>query len=168
MSVFGAAKGFISGNYIESAESIYNLIQGWKFFYETEVVVGITEDTNVGREHGESNASLLYKNEQGIPALNVPPRPVLEPAIHKQETKDKIEELMQTAAEAALVHGNIDEAQRCYEMAGMVGRDACKAYIRGGNLAPNSPVTIARKGSSKPLIDTGSMLESISYAVRKK
>jgi len=51
----------------------------------------------------------------------------------------------------------------------MIGRDACKNYIKAGNnLAPNAPSTIAQKGSSKPLIDTGSMLNSITYAVRKK
>lgn len=31
---------------------------------------------------------------------------------------------------------------------------------------PNSPVTIARKGSSKPLIDFGQMVASVRYVVR--
>lgn len=33
--------------------------------------------------------------------------------------------------------------------------------------APNSPRTIALKGSSRPLIDTGAMQEAITYVVRK-
>ena len=169
MSVFGAAKGFISGDYIESAEAIANLISGWNFFLTTEVVVGITEETNVGRGKNQTNASLLYQNEQGCPAQNIPPRPVLQPAIAQPEVKKQIEELMMKAAESALVFGNQSAAEGEFHKAGMVGRDACKKYISdGSHLAPNAPRTIAIKGSSTPLVDTGSMLGSITYAVRKK
>ena len=37
-----------------------------------------------------------------------------------------------------------------------------------GNWDPNSPVTVAKKGSSKPLIDTGELRRSISSEVIKK
>ena len=153
----------------ENATVIKNLIEGWNFFLNTEVVVGITQETNVGRENGLSNAGLLYLHEQGVPSRNIPPRPVLRPAIAKDETREKIKHLMRKAAEEALVFGNKDQAEKNFHKAGMVGRDACKKYISaGGNLAPNSPYTIAKKGSSLPLVDTGSMLNSITYAVRKK
>ena len=36
-----------------------------------------------------------------------------------------------------------------------------------GKFKPNSPKTIKRKGSAKPLIDTGLMRESITYKVNK-
>ncbi|OCA57864.1 hypothetical protein AA93_07090 [Xylella fastidiosa subsp. pauca 11399] len=41
-----------------------------------------------------------------------------------------------------------------------------KATIRHADLAPLTPQTIQRKGSSAPLIDTGQMLQSITYEVR--
>ena len=115
-----------------------------------------------------NNASLLYLHEQGIPSHNVPPRPVLKPALAENDTKQKIEQLMRDAALKALVLGDRDAAEQNFHKAGMVGRDACKKWILGGHLAPNAPSTIARKGSSTPLVDTGSLLNSITYAVRKK
>ena len=177
MGILKTGLGFISSDTRERADLVWNLILGWKFFLENEVVVGIPEETNVERETGITNASLMYLHEQGIPSHNIPPRPVLRPAIMQEEVKTKIEMLMRDAAETALVDGNAEEARKCFEKAGMVGRDACKKYITDGtNLAPNAPSTIERKmakgnngkGTPVPLVDTASMLNSINYAVRKK
>ena len=38
-------------------------------------------------------------------------------------------------------------------------------YISSGNFTPNSPKTIAKKGSSKPLIDTGHLRQSIRHVL---
>ena len=152
----------------QNGKTIMNLIKGWNFFLKNEVVVGITMESNSSR--GEiNNAELLYIHECGVPSKNIPPRPVLQPALSQPETKAKIERMMREAAVEALVKGDHEKAEQNFHKAGMVGRDACKKWISdGGHLAPNAPVTIARKGSSKPLIDTGSMLGSITYAVRRK
>jgi hypothetical protein len=153
----------------EKAKQIKALYQGFQFVRKTEVVVGITEESDCARENGITNAQLLYLHENGVPSHNIPPRPVLKPAIAKAENSQRIAKLMRDGMKAAMVDGNLDAARQCYEKAGMLGRDACKNYIReGSNLAPNAPQTIARKGSSTPLIDTASMLNSITYAVRKK
>lgn len=177
MGILKTAGQFISGQYKESAEDVWHLILGWKFFLENEVVVGIPEETNVSREDGINNAGLLYLHEQGVPSHNIPPRPVLQPAIAQNSVKERIETLMRDAAYAALVDGDMGKAKDNFEKAGMVGRDACKNYITAGtNLAPNAPSTIARKmakgdnkrGAPVPLVDTGSMLNSITYVVRKK
>lgn len=40
------------------------------------------------------------------------------------------------------------------------------AKIASGNFAPNAPATIKRKGSSRPLIDTGVMMNSVKGVVR--
>lgn len=40
--------------------------------------------------------------------------------------------------------------------------------IRNGSFVPNAPETITRKGSSKPLIDTGQLINSIRYIVEVK
>ena len=153
----------------ESAEIIKNLIQGWNYFLNNEVVVGITMESNSARGDAPSNAELLYIHDQGSPDRHIPPRPVLKPAIAQPEVKEKIQTMMRDAAVAALVNGNMEKCEQNFHKAGMIGRDACKKYIQdGGKLAPNAPMTVAMKGSSKPLIDTGSMLNSITYAVRKK
>ncbi len=152
----------------ESGKTILNLIKGWNFFLKNEVVVGITMESNSGRG-SVNNAELLYLHECGVPSKNIPPRPVLKPALNQPDVKMKIEKLMRDAALEALVKGSPENAEKNFHKAGMIGRDACKKWISdGGHLAPNAPATIARKGSSKPLIDTGSMLGSITYAVRRK
>lgn len=175
MGIFKAAGQFITGQYKESAQEVWNLMMGWKFFLENEVVVGIPEETNAA-EGAFTSAGLLYMHEQGVPSRNIPPRPVLGPALHQEAVQEQIETLMREAAELALVKGDATAAEANFHKAGMVGRDACKKYISdGGNLAPNAPSTIERKrkkgdgsGEPVPLIDTGIMFGSISYAVRRK
>ena len=165
MFIAGAAEVVIK----ESAKKIKNLIEGFNYIAHTEVVVGITEESNAAKENGVTNSQLLYLHENGVPSHNIPPRPVLKPAIAQDEVRGKISKMMRDGFVAALIQGNKDACAQCFEKAGMLGRDACKNYIAsGGNLAPNAPSTIARKGSSKPLIDTASMMNSITYAVRRK
>ncbi|MBO7631857.1 MAG: hypothetical protein J6S78_05965 [Lachnospiraceae bacterium] len=160
----------LSGVLIKQAkEKVKSMVKGFNYVTHTEVYVGITEETDVERESGITNAQLLYLQENGVPSHNIPPRPVIAPALDQDEVKDKMKKMIRQAMVAAIVQGNLDKAEQCYEKAGMVGRDACKKYITDGDkLTPNSPATIAKKGSSTPLIDTSSMLNSITYAVRRK
>lgn len=47
-----------------------------------------------------------------------------------------------------------------------IGRQAqarIRRSIRAGDYAPNSPVTVILKGSSKPLVDTGALFQSITF-----
>lgn len=48
---------------------------------------------------------------------------------------------------------------------GIVASDDIKKEIDATLSPPNSPVTIAMKGSSHPLIDTGAMRQSVTYRV---
>lgn len=153
----------------ENAEAIKNLIQGWNYFMNHEVVVGITMESNSARGDAPSNAELLYIHDKGSPIRGIPPRPVLQPALAQEETRSQIQTLMKEGAVEAIVKGNREACAQKFEKAGMIGRDACKKYIlESGHFAPLKPATVARKGSSRPLIDTGSMLNSITYAVRRK
>ena len=40
-----------------------------------------------------------------------------------------------------------------------------KGIVSGKNFAPNHPYTVAKKGSSKPLIDKGDLIGSVTYDV---
>jgi len=153
----------------ENFKLIKQMYAAFKFIRETEVYVGITEETDVARENGMTNSSLLYLHENGVPSHNIPPRPVLQPALAQKDVKKKMHQVMRKGMAEAFIHGDLESCEIAYEKAGMIGRDAVKKYItEGTNLAPNAPETIRRKGSSTPLIDTSSMLNSITYAVRKK
>ena len=151
----------------DESQAIVNLIKAWHFFLTHELVVGITAAT-AGRSGGANNAALAYLHTNGSPAHNIPPRPFLEPAIMNEEVYEQIKSLMMVAAEAALIDGDISRCEQAWEMAGLFAAQKVKEYIAGGVPPPNRPSTIRRKGSSTPLVDTGQLMNSITYEVRKK
>ena len=54
------------------------------------------------------------------------------------------------------------------EAAGQEGVAAIQDSIMNGPWEPNSPITVALKGSSRPLIDTRHMHNNVTYIIRKK
>ena len=54
------------------------------------------------------------------------------------------------------------------DLVGIVAKTGIQQKISSIYSPPNSPATIRRKGSSKPLIDTGYMLASVSNSVAKE
>ena len=53
------------------------------------------------------------------------------------------------------------------ELVGMQMKSDISSTLTNGPWTPNSVVTIAKKGSSRPLIDTGELRASITYKVEK-
>ena len=51
---------------------------------------------------------------------------------------------------------------------GVFQKGLIQEKIKSGDFEPNAPSTIAKKGSDKPLIDTGTMRQSVNFAVTKK
>lgn len=185
--------------YKRNGQIIANLLSGWKWISEHEVVVGITEKTNGSRASGGGdqtggntqtgaeagngafgnsksdgsggigNADLLYLHTYGSPVNNIPARPVLEPAISQTEVATQIAEHLKSGMKKAIVGGDAKGAEAEYSRAGMIAQSECRKYIiDSSHFVPNAPMTIERKGSSKPLIDTGSMMNAITYEVREK
>lgn len=73
------------------------------------------------------------------------------------------ERLLAKLAESIVRGQNtVDEA---LEKAGLVMAASMQQRIRGGIPPSLSPATIARKGSSTPLIDTGQLVSSITHKV---
>ena len=56
---------------------------------------------------------------------------------------------------------------RALNLIGMKGQALMRQRIVDIDTPPNAPATIAKKGSSSPLQDTGEMLREIDYRVRK-
>lgn len=96
-------------------------------------------------------------NEFGNPANNQPPRPFFRNAISNHETE------WQNSTASLIENG--DETRDVLSLLGEVIVDDIKESIRSLDSPPLSPVTIARKGFDKPLIDTKNMLDSVSYEV---
>ena len=60
------------------------------------------------------------------------------------------------------------DAQTILNEVGVFQKDMIQQEITNGSFTPNAPATIARKGSSHPLIDTGRMRQSVNYIIRAK
>lgn len=114
-----------------------------------------------------SKAHQLYLREHGSPAMAIPPRPVLEPSI--QANKEAIGKWLGKAGKAAL-EGNAEKYMYNLEGAGNLAEKGARLWFKDprNNWAPNSPRTIKRKGSDKPLIDTDEMHKKIVYVIRDK
>ena len=106
----------------------------------------------------------LYIHSFGSPLWSIPPRPVLEPAIEEPSNKAAIVGYLKMAMQEAL-DGKTEKAIQLLDRAGLEAEMVAKDWFTDARnaWAPNSPVTIAKKGSDKPLIDTGEMREAIAH-----
>ena len=132
---------------------------------KAEVFVGIRQAKG-SEEHdpgsGITIAEIGTIHEFGAPAANIPERSFL------RATVDQSEGLLQKR----LAHGMgqvLDGTQTVTGALSLVGETAVGAVqvrIAKGIAPALAPATIAAKGSSKPLIDTGRLRGSIEYEVR--
>jgi hypothetical protein len=111
-----------------------------------------------------SMAMVAATHEFGCPEQGIPERPFLRGGIRRGTPKFH---KLNVANLRAVVLGEkgIDES---IEMLGVVAVGEVKREFVVGKFVPNSLKTIERKGSSRPLIDTGSMRQSITYVLEGK
>lgn len=114
---------------------------------------------------GYHKAYEMYIQANGSPLWDIPPRPVVEPAI--EADKELIASLLKEAMKAAL-DGDLDIAKEYLNKAGLEGQAASQEWFDDSrnDWPENSPLTIAKKGSDKPLIDTGELRKAITFIVR--
>lgn len=155
------------GNYKAVLEAI-------TFLKHHEVFIGVPEETTTRKDDKNTpvnNAELLFIHTNGSPMHNIPPRPVLEPAI--KNNQERIAESMKTAIDAA-VGGDKSAILPALEVAGTEGRNVAQKFFTDttNGWPPNSSETIKRKnkeksGKANPLIDTEEMRKSITYVVKE-
>ena len=122
--------------------------------------VGIPSEADEPVEDGEGfnlaslAAVLEFGNER------IPSRPFLRQTL--QENQEKY-----TALFAQLFAQEVDIAQ-IYEQIALVAQADVQLNIVKGEWVANAKSTIKRKGSSKPLIDTGRLRQSITGVVREE
>lgn len=114
-----------------------------------------------------TNAGLLFIHTKGSELKHIPARPVLEPAIAASGNKENIAAELTGAAEDVLEGKDPTTNLR---RAGIAAQNAARKWFTDprNNWAPNSPDTIKRKGSDRPLIDTGAMRAAITYIVKSE
>lgn len=109
-------------------------------------------------------ADIAFKNNFGSFAEHIPARPFGSTMIPRY--KDKINDVIKKQFKEAL-----EDKQKIKNAFGRIGL-ACEGYmkknLRNGNWKANAPLTIQLKGSSKPLIDKGQMLQGITHIIEDK
>ena len=137
-----------------------------------ETLVGIPEeDSKRDESDGINNAALLFINEYGSPANNIPARPVVKIGI-KQSKSDVVDEFRK-AARDGLSRGDA-VVQKYYERAGIIASNSIKNVINNqiGIQGPSEATLKIRKEKgfkgTKSLIVTGQMRNAITYVVQEK
>ena len=131
---------------------------------ELEVRIGYQRGTLSGNPDNSSRADLVdiaMWNEFGT--VNIPSRPFMRDSVDKHEAAINH---MLTAQKDALLHGAT--AREILNTAGLFQQDLIQTEIEQGDFVANAPTTIMKKGSDKPLIDTGTLKNSVHYIVVKK
>jgi hypothetical protein len=108
---------------------------------------------------GTSVAQVAAWNEFGTETI--PERPALRTGIKRAQPGVR-------ALNKANLKGVIDgrmAASRALGLLGEYGKSEVQRAIVAGPWVPNAPSTIRRKGSSKPLIDTSQVLQTVTYQV---
>lgn len=82
------------------------------------------------------------------------------------ENQDKHAEQVRKLA-AAVIAGKLTTEKACKQL-GALWQGEVQKRIAEGIEPPLKPATIARKGSSKPLIDTGQLRSSVTHRVKVK
>ncbi len=116
-----------------------------------------------------TNAELLFIHEHGSPINNIPARQVLDPSIKADGNRQAISNEVSASVKAALT-GDKEKAEQKMLRAALAGQNAARKWFTDGRngWAPNAKATIKRKGSDRPLIDTGAMRASIVGVVREE
>lgn len=148
--------GLIGKQQVEEAmKKLAEQLQG-----ATRVLVGVPKGAGV-YEDGLTIATIAAVNNFGSADGVIPPRPFLAPAIEKGAP------VYQRLAEVMIPKVLAGEMTMTtlLEQMGNLAEGHIKQEITDLKTPPNAASTIAAKGSDNPLIDTGSLRQSIRYVI---
>jgi hypothetical protein len=128
-------------------------------------------------KHGYHAAYDMYLQSHGSPLWQIPPRPIIQPAI--EDDKEEISELLKKAMQAFL-DGDYNKGMEYLNKAGLEGQAASQDWFTNpkNGWPPNAKSTIEGwdspwgqhfdgKGSNRPNIDTGELRKAITYVVKE-
>ncbi len=159
----------------ESPEELDKIRKALETLRKTKLTVGLPEGAP------ERSRWLLALHERGAPAMNIPPRPVVAPALSQASVKEAMAEALSSACRAA-AEGDEAGVRQGFEKAGEAGVQGIRDYIDDGIKPGNAQVTISGgwvynriakksvhvsgKGFDKPLYETGALYNSFGYEVK--
>ena len=131
-----------------------------KVLAEKEVRVGF-QAGKATEEDGTDICDIAAWNELGT--VHIPARPFLRQSV--DDNVSKINSFLQSKKKD-LMRGV--SAEQVLKEIGIFQKDLIQEKITEGNFTPNAESTVKKKGSSKPLIDTGRMRQSVNYEIKSK
>ena len=126
------------------------------------IVVDVGVQAGEAAEDGQDMASIAAYNEFGTE--KIPSRPFMRDSF--DENLGRIEKFSQSAIMRAVM-GQVSFMQSMH-LVGQTTTGIVQRKIVAGPWTPNAPSTVAQKGSDRPLIDTGSLRQSIRHIVRHR
>lgn len=128
---------------------------------DIRVKVGVPKAS--GEQDGVSLVEIATINEFGNPSRNIPERSFIRETV-QEETKS----LKKLAAKETKKIFNLESSTE--KSIGVIGEFTKGKIVKkftNNNWKANAPLTIALKGSSTPLIDTGRLRQSIQWEIVK-
>ena len=108
-----------------------------------------------------TNAQLATIHTFGAPSKNIPPRPFMQETARDAKTRSTLKRL-QNGLITRVMRGQVS-AKQALAIIGEFYTGAIKSKITTGPWAANSARTVAQKHSSRPLIDTSEMRNSVTH-----
>lgn len=108
-------------------------------------------------------AQIAAIHEFGAPNAAIPERPFLRPAI--ADNREKFFALNRVSLKGVM-DGSLTMQQALGRL-GAIAQAQVQKKIVQGPFRPLEPKTIARKGSTKPLIDSGQMRQSVQWVIEE-
>jgi len=152
-------------------------LQCLQYLATQTVEVGLTSSASA------RSRALLAIHEHGAPAMHIPARLVVKPALAQPSTRAEKSAAMLSACAAANA-GDLSAVTSALEDAGKVGVDGIHVYIDKGITPPNSPITlkggwmrnpvskkpvkVKGKSGTTPLVDTGQLYNDFDWEITGK
>ena len=132
---------------------------------DARVRVGVLDDVAKRTEAGEGPLSLLeVATVHEFGAGDIPQRSFIRATVDLREAE--IHQL-QRGLSVQILRGDVTQ-EVALERLGAKVAAMCQNRISQGIEPPNTPETIERKGSSKPLVDTGQLKAAITFRVYRE
>lgn len=129
---------------------------------KAHVKVGVLASKSGSAESGFDMVALAATHEFGSPKHGIPERSFI-----RRTFAEKPGELATTTRAIAtkFVRGEVS-IEKALNILGLWASNAVKNRVTVDTIPPpNAPATIARKGSDRPLVDTGRMINAVTWAV---
>lgn len=143
--------------------------EGRRFLAELEKLKHL--EVKVGYQAGEATdddgvdlCDIAMWNELGTSGSHpIPARPFLRQSV--DENEDEIRSFCAQQVRKIASGGTAEDALK---KIGVKVKGIVQTTIKDGHFEPNAPSTIRKKHSSKPLIDTGRLRQSVNYHIKPR